>query len=262
MWGYSERVRDHFFNPRNAGILADANAVGEAGSLSSGDALKLMLRIDPQTGVIEAARFLAFGCGTAIATSSALTEMVIGKTIGEARRLTNRDIAARLGGLPPEKMHCSVMGQEALAAAVADWQDEARGELLAEGSAAMVAEDAVAPGAPPKAAAPARSDVPTSEPVTIRPLRAGSPVPQPPARARTPADEAIVVSRIIEDMRPIFHADGGDVTLLDIAGDRVSVKMSGACAGCQIASLTLGGLRKRIVAELGREVFVVPAARN
>src|SRR5262249_384968 len=117
--GYSTRILDHFLNPRNVGALKEANAVGEVGAAVFGDVMKLSLRI--RDGRIEEAKFQAFGCGTAIATASAITEPVKGRTVDEAVKITNQQIIDALGGLPAEKIHCSMLAEEAVKAAVKNY---------------------------------------------------------------------------------------------------------------------------------------------
>ena len=117
---YSEKVMDHFQNPRNVGVIEDANAVGEVGNAKCGDIMKMYMKINDE-GVIEDIKFKTFGCGAAVATSSMATEMVKGKTIEEALKLTNKAVAEALDGLPPVKMHCSVLAEEAIQAALTDY---------------------------------------------------------------------------------------------------------------------------------------------
>ncbi len=117
---YSEKVMDHFANPRNVGVIEDANAVGEVGNAKCGDIMKMYMKINDD-GVIEDIKFKTFGCGAAVATSSMATEMVKGKTIAEALKLTNKAVAEALDGLPPVKMHCSVLAEEAIHAALTDY---------------------------------------------------------------------------------------------------------------------------------------------
>lgn len=117
---YSEKVMDHFQNPRNVGEIADADGVGEVGNLRCGDIMRISIKVNDN--VIEDIKFRTFGCGAAIATSSMITELVKGKTLEEAEEISNRHVAEALGGLPPVKMHCSNLAADALKAAIADYK--------------------------------------------------------------------------------------------------------------------------------------------
>ena len=118
---YSEKVMDHFMNPRNVGEIENASGIGLVGNAKCGDIMKLFLDIDEDTSVIKDAKFMTFGCGAAVATSSISTEILRGKTIHEALRVTNREVTSALDGLPPVKIHCSLLAEEAIHAALWDY---------------------------------------------------------------------------------------------------------------------------------------------
>ncbi len=282
MWEYTDAVREHFLNPRNVGEMSDANGVGEVGSLACGDALKLYLRIEDNK--IVRATFQTFGCASAIASSSALTEMVIGKTVEEALAITNRDIALFLGGLPKEKMHCSVLGQQALEAAIRNYQglDPVEDEHEHEGRLICRCFGVTEPQI---VKAIKDNDILTLEEV-INFTKAGGAcgecheeikyilentlaekqgkkleplVPLVKAEAEAQKDAAApltniqrmkLVTRVLEeDVRPMLKKDGGDIELVDIDGKVVTVALQGMCSHCPSSRLTL----ERLVQETLRQ---------
>ena len=122
---YSDKVMDHFSNPRNVGVLEGANGVGKVGNAKCGDIMQMYIRV--KDDIIEDVSFRTFGCGAAIATSSMATEMVRGKTLDEALRLTNKAVTEALDGLPPQKLHCSVLAEEGIRAAIEDYRKRQQG---------------------------------------------------------------------------------------------------------------------------------------
>uniref|UniRef100_I2PZT5 Nitrogen fixation protein NifU n=1 Tax=Desulfovibrio sp. U5L TaxID=596152 RepID=I2PZT5_9BACT len=281
MWEYTDKVRDHFLHPRNVGSLEGANAVGEVGSLACGDALKLFLKIN-DAGVIEDASFQTFGCASAIASSSVLTELLKGKTIAEAKALTNKDIAEFLGGLPKEKMHCSVMGQEALEAALADYlgekvpQAEPEGELVCkcfgvydgqirrairENKLTSVEEitDFTKAGGGCGECQERLQAILDEELGQAAPASAA---PEAPAEKKlTNLERMKLVTRVMdEEIRPNLKKDGGDIELVDIDGHTVIVSLRGACKGCPKSNLTLTEFVQNRLRELVEPEIVVKEA--
>lgn len=258
MWDYSEKVMDHYRNPRNIGKIDDADAVGTAGSLTCGDQLKIYLKIN-KDGVVTDAKFQTFGCGSAVASSSILTEMIIGKTVDEVRKITNKDIADELGGLPPEKMHCSVMGYEALEDALKGYEgykdlDDIRAEedkkekivCTCFGITENLIWDAIK-----------QNGLKTVEEVTNYTKAGGAcgkcksaiqdiidtyykKEGEKKEKELSPAQRILKINTIIEKkISPELQKDGGDINLVDIDGNKVFVKLRGKCSGCKNSMLTL-----------------------
>lgn len=253
MWEYTDKVKDHFINPRNVGEIENPDGVGEVGSMACGDALKLMFKLDENQRIREA-KFQTFGCASAIASSSALTEMLIGKTIEEAEKITNEDIAEYLGGLPKEKMHCSVLGRDALEKAIYCYRG--LGEKVVDGR--IVCECF---GVTDKEIERAvrENNLKTIEDVTHY-IKAGGgcekchddirqiidavyEAPAAAAQASKPLTN-IQKIRLIEEtlereIKPALQKDGGNIELIDVAGDHVKVRLIGTCATCKASQLTL-----------------------
>jgi NifU-like protein len=255
MWEYTDKVRDHFMNPRNVGEIKDADGVGEVGSLACGDALKLFLKLD-DGGRIAEAKFQTFGCASAIASSSALTEIVKGMTLDEAAKVTNQDIAEYLGGLPKEKMHCSVMGREALEAAIANYRGlplpMAEGEVVCEcfGVTDLEVKRAIE-----------ENKLQTVEEITnftkagggcgkcldrleeiLRETRheVQQIIPDKRAARLTNIQKIKRIEEVLDrEIRPTLRKDGGDIELIDVDGDFVIVSLRGACVSCKKSQTTL-----------------------
>lgn len=260
MWNYSEKVVDHFLHPRNVGEIKKADGIGEVGSLACGDMLKLMFKLD-RNGKIADAKFKTFGCASAIASSSALTEMLKGLTLDEAARITNKDIADFLGGLPDEKMHCSVMGREALEAAIANYRGE--GDTVKNLEGEIVCKCFGVTDVEIKKVA-AENDLTTIDEITNY-TKAGGGCGQCKDKIQAILDETngveektqripanleydsltnIQKMHLIEDMiekriRPALKQDQGDLELVDITNNTIFVCLKGACKNCPSANQTL-----------------------
>ena len=285
MWDYSETVQEHFFNPRNAGAVENANATGDVGSLSCGDALRLTLEVNPEDETIINAGFQTFGCGSAIASSSALTEIIKGMTLDDALNVSNQDIADYLDGLPPEKMHCSVMGREALQAAVANyrgevWEDDhEEGALVCKCFAideVLIEETVRANGLKTvedvsnytKAGGGCSSCHEGIEEILTRVLAESGETFDPnavageikkPNSGLTNLQRMKRIEELLDEIRPNLQRDHGDVELLEVDGRNIYVKMIGACSGCQMAATTLGGIQQHLAEGLGEFIQVLPA---
>ncbi len=271
MWEYTEKVREHFINPRNVGEIENPDGVGEVGSLSCGDALKLTIKVGDDHRITDA-KFQTFGCASAIASSSALTEMVIGKTVEEAQQITNDHIAEFLGGLPKEKMHCSVMGQEALEKAIACYLGEPdkkpEGNIVCEcfGVTDVQIERALSD-----------NSLKTVEEITnyikagggcgkchekIEDMIAaitGTPIERTPKpRTLTNIEKIKLIEETLErEIKPALKQDGGDIKLVDVDGDRVLVKLIGTCATCAMSQVTLKDYVESKLKELVVHTLVV-----
>jgi NifU-like protein len=281
MWNYSEKVLDHFMNPRNVGEVEEPDGVGEVGSMACGDALRLSFKLDEE-GRIADAKFQTFGCGSAIASSSILTEMIKGKTLEEAAGITNENIADELDGLPREKMHCSVMGREALEAAMIDhYQRLGRGVpcyLMHQATLLchcfQVTKDTVRDaifnhrlediedvthftkagggcgdchheiGDMLRECWDKIESGEAPEPKGDESLIQLDGMPTAPAVDHLPEDQEVVAriqEHLDEDISVALRNDGGDIEFVRYHQGKVFVRLTGSCAACKASDATIKG---------------------
>ncbi len=257
MWNYTDKVLDHFRNPRNVGKIENPDGTGTVGSLACGDSLTLTFKLDSE-GRIEDVKFQTFGCASAIASSSALTELIKGKTLEEAEKITNKEIADFLGGLPEQKMHCSVMGREALDAAIHNYRT---GETIVRDlkeekiicKCFGVSEDEIIKVVKENnlttvdevthyckaggACGQCRGDI---QAVIDSVLKTDVEKPaEVKAKPLTNLQKMKLIEEIIErEIAPALRRDKGDIDLVDIDGDIVTIAFRGMCAGCPTAEIT------------------------
>ena len=256
MWQYTEKVYEYFKNPKNVGEIENPDAVGEIGSIVCGDALKLTLRVEKGTEKILDAKFKTFGCASAIASSSALTDMIKGKTLDEASKITNQDIAGFLGGLPSEKMHCSVMGMEALEAAIKNYRGgKAEKVIIGENERVVCKCFNVTESVILKAIKV--NKLKTVEEVTNF-TKAGGGCRQCLGEIdkiikdyweqeehrdfsrMTMVEKIKHIEKVLaEDVNPKLKRDGGWIELLDLDGMKVKLRFLGMCHGCPSSGATL-----------------------
>lgn len=280
MWDYSEKVMDHYRNPRNVGEIENPDAVGIAGSLTCGDQLKIYLKI--KDNIVTDAKFQTFGCGSAVASSSILTEMIIGKTVDEVKKITNKDIADELGGLPPEKMHCSVMGYEALEDALKNYKADGYTDLdeIRDGNfnehkkekiictCFQVTEDLIWD-------AIKQNGLKTVEEVTNYTKAGGAcgkckdaiqdiintyyNKEKAKSENLTPTQWILKVNNVIEtQISPELQKDGGDIELVDIKNKTIYVRLRGRCSGCKNSTMTLKSFAEKTLQDsLGTDITLV-----
>ncbi len=274
MWEYTDLVKEHFLNPRNVGEVEQADGTGDVGSLACGDALKLTIKVDDK-GIITDAKFKTFGCASAIASSSALTEMVKGMSLDEASKITNEDIADYLGGLPKEKMHCSVMGREALEAAIADYRGltlpMAEGEIVCEcfgvtdleiirainesnlRSVEEITNFTKAGGGCGKCEDKLREILQRTVEGKLEWIK-----PMEKPKKMTTLQKIKKIEDVLErEIRPGLRKDGGDIELIDVDGDFVSVSLRGACKSCSKSQTTIKEYVEKKLRELVLDTLIV-----